>query len=716
MAPRLPFRLAFIALLLISSPFCLQAEKNPLEDSKTVEHVIDSKTTGDAAGYTGENHNSGARLRNVPDVSTYRCSGIEQINATEGGVEFASNLGTTYEPSSNCTWEIYAPKNHYVQLEFNGFFSLDKADVITVHDKNGLKLLEISSFFASVTSHPPSRPVVLPPPFLGFDQMRLRESDPPVDFPPPPPPPDVDPPPGPPPAPVDPPPPPPPPHTPRPTPRPFPDEFPPPLPVLNLEGAGERITFSSRNVFRYQVFSAVARAVLGPLPSPAPITPSPIPTPLSADPIFMCSGTRTIYLDSYSSRATIASNWGGLYQNDISCVWSIVAPGYDIFVNVASLYLSDNVDALTLSDNSTAVLWRGHPSLLPSMTLKEYATIVFSSGRFGRHSGFVAELSAVPPSTPTPTPIYCSGTVEINATVAGVQFSSNTGGYYNPSSRCAWLISPPANHFLRLKFTSIETDSVAVNVLNENAQQIDLLPPIYGDGSLPVLNLARARVTFLSGRGLVEAQGKLWDFSPLYTGFTAVAMAVPGPVPTKTPTPSAIPCARPPGWCTEPGASYKYVDCNEDGGNDHWCEYDGGVAHVIAPDTCEDLWGVTYIDCPGARPSPTPTLTSSATVPSSTPTPFSFCKAMPDNGVYPRAVCAAPRPTNPRGAPSPCNGRFPLVLNGYWLYPNDAGNYPDNKGCYPDRSGRFPNPHCSPPLYPLENGKYPPCPKRKTSA
>mmetsp|Transcript_28962 Transcript_28962/g.48691 ORF Transcript_28962/g.48691 Transcript_28962/m.48691 type:complete len:593 (-) Transcript_28962:679-2457(-) len=111
------------------------------------------------------------------------------------------------------------------------------------------------------------------------------------------------------------------------------------------------------------------------------------------------------------------------------------------------------------------------------------------------------------------------------------------------------------------------------------------------------------------------------------------------------------------------------------------------------------VFTVSY-DFPEFPLIPTPT-------PSPTRTPLSFCKARPDNGQYPTSPCAAVRPVGPN--PAPCNGRYPMVVSGYWLYPNDVGRYPDPKGCYPNRSGQYANSICEPPVYPFQNGTYPFC-------
>eukprot|EP00276_Gloeochaete_wittrockiana_P002843 CAMPEP_0184674532 /NCGR_PEP_ID=MMETSP0308-20130426/87291_1 /TAXON_ID=38269 /ORGANISM="Gloeochaete witrockiana, Strain SAG 46.84" /LENGTH=1040 /DNA_ID=CAMNT_0027122145 /DNA_START=77 /DNA_END=3196 /DNA_ORIENTATION=+ len=304
-------------------------------------------------------------------------------------------------------------------------------------------------------------------------------------------------------------------------------------------------------------------------------TPSSAPTPTPD----YCQPTRQI--NATVGGVRIRSSGGATYGSGLSCEWILRAPAnhylriafesfstgstydyvsvYDSLMSTANpiaaisgfpsplpVYSLGGVgrDSLMSTANPIAAIY-GFPSPLPVYNLGGVGRVTFSSYYEG-YGGFVALVTAVrgsrpsPTRTPTPTAsptraMICEGQSDINATTGGTFFTSNTAEEYEDNMDCSWVISAPANHFIRIVFSSFETE-----------QGYDYVNVYDGtDGVEPVLSLS-GRIDQPYPSADVQSPSVVTftsDGSALRSGFTAYAYAVSGALPS--PTPSSTPSATP---------------------------------------------------------------------------------------------------------------------------------------------------------------------------
>mmetsp|Transcript_37768 Transcript_37768/g.62629 ORF Transcript_37768/g.62629 Transcript_37768/m.62629 type:complete len:907 (-) Transcript_37768:71-2791(-) len=282
------------------------------------------------------------------------------------------------------------------------------------------------------------------------------------------------------------------------------------------------------------------------LPSRTPST-TPTPTP------DYCRPTRQI--NATTSGIRIRSNGGATYGPLLSCEWVLRAPANHYlritFESFWTEFVNDYVlvyDSLIGSADPIANINGGEleGSDLPVFNLGSVGRVTFSSDENNEYGGFVALVTAVRGSRPSPTQsltpspspttaMLCDGQSEISASTSGSFFASNTIEQYVDSMYCSWLITAPANHFIRIEFRSFVTepgyDYVRIydGILTEGVEPVLALS---GEPELPYPSASvhsPSIVTFTT------------DGSSVRSGFTAYAYAVRGALPTASRTPSSTP-------------------------------------------------------------------------------------------------------------------------------------------------------------------------------
>jgi len=274
---------------------------------------------------------------------------------------------------------------------------------------------------------------------------------------------------------------------------------PPPVVIAGRE-ALVHFTSDSRTVLTG--FQAVAYAVPG------------------VKPTTLCGGRKVINLTERGSVAIESNPRGLTYINNMDCQWILKAPAnHHIRLNFTSFQTADYFDSVSVYQGFTKQLitLSGRYASPPFVYADTSAFVVFKTGAFEGDSGFQAVAYAVR----GPKPV-CGGLKSISATLGGVAFASNPlGSSYTNFLDCQWVITAPANHYLRVNFTSIATEAFA-RVYDGLNSTYPLLATLDGYLSSPPVIIADTAVFVKFISNYVSSP------SNVSSGFQAVAYAVPG--------------------------------------------------------------------------------------------------------------------------------------------------------------------------------------------